>query len=284
MKIREDKQANYRALFFNGKTVRQRLDWSKPFGMPKTPEILDIAINSKCFAACSYCYTNALKSGQNFDKIVDKAIDLWSGKDQNELPFQIAIGGAGESTLHPDWIEYVKTVNQLGIVPNYTTNGMHLSDKVLEATEQWCGGVAVSWHPHIKKIFHDSIQKLSAIKTKLNCHVIVGQPGSLKDLKHLYELYHDQIDYFVVLPYQAAGRGAHINTANEWRDTFDWISTVNSHKFAFGALFYDWLKNNNIALDMSIYEPEIFSGYVLFDDSYKTIRRSSYDLRPKEII
>lgn len=281
IKIRQDLEANYKAIFFNGKTIRQRLDWSKPFGMPKTPEILDIAINTKCLANCSYCYTSAMKNGINFDKIVDKAIDLWENKDQNQLPFQIAIGGAGESTMHPDWIEYVKTVNRLGILPNYTTNGMHLSDSILEATEKWCGGVAVSWHPHIKKVFYDSIDKLSQIQTKLNCHVIIGQPGSLKDLQDLYDKYYNQIDYFVVLPYQAVGRANQINTQQEWQDTFNWISSVDSHKFAFGALFYDWLKNNKIALDMSIYEPEIFSGYVLFNDTYKTIRKSSYDLRPK---
>ena len=52
MKIRQDISANYKSIFFNGKTVRMRLDNSKPILAPLTPEIEDVAINSQCFAAC----------------------------------------------------------------------------------------------------------------------------------------------------------------------------------------------------------------------------------------
>ena len=52
MNIREDKSANYKSIFFNGKTVRMRLDSSKPILTPTNPEIEDVAINTQCFAAC----------------------------------------------------------------------------------------------------------------------------------------------------------------------------------------------------------------------------------------
>lgn len=284
LKIRTYPEANYKAVFFNGKTIRQKHDYSLPFKPTPTPEIEDVAINSKCFANCSYCYTSATKLGSNFTDIVDKAKEVWGSLPENERPFQIAIGGAGESTIHPDWVNFVKTVRDLGIVPNYTTNGMHLSDEILKATEEYCGGVAVSYHPHIKPVFERSLEKLSKINTKLNVHVIVGDMASFYDLKAMYKTYKDIIEYFVVLPYQAAGRAVPIETSETWKQTFDWISTVQSEKFAFGALFYDWLKNNNIALKMSIYEPELFSGYRLMDKSYKTLRISSYDTREKSIL
>lgn len=282
MKIRKFPEYNYKSIFFNGKTIRQKFDYNKPFGNIPHPEIEDVAINSKCFANCPYCYTSATKFGTNFENIVDKANEVWGILSDNDRPNQIAIGGAGESTIHPDWIEFVKFVKSLNILPNYTTNGMHLTEEILKATEDYCGGVAVSYHPHIKKIFDDSIIKLSKIRTKLNAHIIIGDENSLNDLQTLYDKYENLIDYFVILPYQAFGRGKVIDTNKIWLDTFDWISKVNSKKFAFGALFYDFLCNNNIPLDMAIYEPEIFSGYRMFDDSYKTLRVSSYNLNKKE--
>jgi hypothetical protein len=53
MKIRTDLSANYKAAFLpSGKTARMRLRQNEPFGVPKTPEIEDVAINSKCLANC----------------------------------------------------------------------------------------------------------------------------------------------------------------------------------------------------------------------------------------
>lgn len=209
---------------------------------------------------------------------------MWGSLNLNERPFQIAIGGAGESTIHPDWVEFVKNVNDLGITPNYTTNGMHLSNDILKATEDYCGGVAVSYHPHIKSVFDKSIDKLSEIKTKLNAHIILGDKQSLIDLKVIYEKYKNIIDYFVILPYQAAGRGISIDVNNTWNETFKWISTLEIERqsqFAFGALFYEWMKENNVNLNIDLYEPEMFSGYRLMDDSYKILRKSSYNLERK---
>jgi MoaA/NifB/PqqE/SkfB family radical SAM enzyme len=276
MRIREQK--NYKAFFTNTfKTVRLT------DGEPTTPELLDVAINDKCLANCSYCYTNALKSGNNFENIVDKAKEIWGSQELNDRPFQTAIGGAGEPTLHPDFSDFVKYLRSIDIIPNYTTNGMHLSKEVLESTEKYCGGVALSWHPHIEKVFHDAIIKLSSIKTKINTHIIIGTEKSLNDLKLLYSLYEHKFEYFVILPYQAVGRGQKLETKDIWIRTFEWINTVNSKKFAFGALFYNFLKENDIPLEMSIYNPDIYSGYVLLNNNYKKIYKSSYELTEKNI-
>lgn len=285
MKIRIDKGANYRGIFFNGKTIRQRLDPNLPITSPKYAEIEDVAINNKCLANCSYCYTNALKSGTNFEDIVSKADSIWGIREQNDRPFQIAIGGAGESTLHPDWVPFVKKVNELGIVPNYTTNGMHLSDEILKATEDYCGGVAVSYHPHIVNVFNKAIHTLSTIKTRLNVHVIVGDKKSLIDLQSIYETYKDMIEYLVILPYQAVGRGVEIEVEETWKEMFEWLDTLPTkrvNQFAFGALFYEYLLKNDTRLDINLYEPEIYSGYRLFDESFLKLRKSSYDLTYKD--
>jgi len=284
MKIRTDINANYKAVFFNYKTVRMRIDNSKPITAPKHPEIEDVAINSKCLAACSYCYTSALKTGVNFSDIVGKATAVWGSLKPEDRPFQIAIGGAGESTMHPDWVDFVKHVSELGIVPNYTTNGMHLTPEVLEATEKYCGGVALSYHPHIKKVFTEAMDKLKQIDTKLNTHVIIGDKQSLLDLQNIFDTYKDDMDYFVVLPYQAAGRAKEIDTTETWKELFLWIETLSDERknqFAFGALFYEYLLINKPGFEINIYEPEIYSGYRLMDNTFNTLRKSSYDLTEK---
>jgi MoaA/NifB/PqqE/SkfB family radical SAM enzyme len=282
VRTRIDTSANYRAVFSNGKTLRMRIDPTRPISVPAHPEIEDVAINSRCLANCPYCYTSATKNGQDFDRIVDKAHEVWGSLDPKERPFQIAIGGAGESTMHRDWPEFVRTVAELGIVPNYTTNGMHLTKRILRATQDHCGGVAVSYHPHIEPAFHRAISVLSGIDTQLNAHVIVGQSGSLDALKRLAERHWDSITHFVVLPYIAAGRATPVETDQEWRETFEWISKTEApSRFAFGALFHPWLQLNEVPLDINTYEPEVLSGYRLMDDSYRLLRKSSYDLRPK---
>lgn len=282
IRIRKDTNANYKAVFLpSGKTLRFKLDSRQSFKAPRTAEIEDVAINNRCLANCSYCYTDAKASGINFTYICDKAQEVWGQMPMADRPFQIAIGGAGESTLHPDWCEFVRFIKSLGIMPNYTTNGMHLSDEILSATQDYCGGVALSWHPHIPLVFHKAVAKLRSIKTRLNFHIIVGDQQSLIDLIELYDRYHDIVEYFVILPYQAVGRGRQIEVAQNWEKCFRWVESLNSTQFAFGALFYEFLWNNHINLPIDIYEPEIFSGYRIFDESYKTLRKSSYDLSEK---
>lgn len=277
MRIR--KQGKYKAFFTNSfKTIRLT------DVLPATPELLDVAINSKCLANCTYCYTSALATGDNFDNIVEKAQTVWGDMELNDRPFQIAIGGAGEPTLHPQFSEFVQCIRELEIIPNYTTNGMHLTQDVLDATTKYVGGVALSWYPHIEKIFHEAVIKLQNLDVKLNVHIIVGTEKSLIDLKELYYTYENIFDYFVILPYQAAGRGIKIETESVWHQAFNWINTINSKKFAFGALFYNFLQQNKIPLEMSIYNPDIYSGYIMLNNNFKTIYKSSYDLTEKNTI
>ena len=277
MRIRQ--QGNYKAFFTDSyKTIRFT---NQP---PITSELEDVAINNKCLANCSYCYTNALKSGTNFDNIIEKADEVWGKLPLNDRPFQIAIGGAGEPTLHPDFIRFVSFVKSLGIVPNYTTNGMHLTDDILKSTEELCGGVALSWHPHIPKVFEKAANTLRDIKTKLNFHIIVGSNDSLIHLETLYETYKDNVDYFVILPYQASGRAKSIEVEENWKKVFQWISQKSEERqkqFAFGALFYNFLIKNNIPLEMSIYNPDVYSGYRMLNENYQTLYKSSYELIKK---
>lgn len=53
-------------------------------------------------------------------------------------PFQIAIGSTGEPTMHPDFCEFLETVFNTGVVPNYTTNGLILARDNVREEENPC--------------------------------------------------------------------------------------------------------------------------------------------------
>jgi len=121
--VRIDTKANYKGVFFNGKTIRQRINPTLPILAPEFAEIEDVAINSKCFANCPYCYTSATKSGSNFENIIEKADGIWGSVDQNSRPFQIAIGGAGESTIHRIGAHLLKKLGNWGSYPTTLQTG-----------------------------------------------------------------------------------------------------------------------------------------------------------------
>jgi hypothetical protein len=105
------------------------------------PELLDISITDKCVMGCSYCYQDSTPDKAHAPKELVETV--LKGFDQP--PYQIAIGG-GEPTLHPDLPYILRKCRELGTVPNYTTAGDKLSTRVVEATNEFCGGVAMTFH------------------------------------------------------------------------------------------------------------------------------------------
>ena len=248
---------------------------------------LGINLHHNYFAngiSVSNCYTSAIKNGVNYPNLVEK-VNLWFGTmTPNQRPFQVAIGGGGEPTMHPEFPDAVKAFNEFGIMPNYTTNAMHLTPEVIEATKKYCGGVAISCHPHLDKTWKKGITTLTNEKIRTNLHIIVGEPGSSDRFWEIYNEFNHLIEYFVLLPYQAAGRGKPIAVEEEWKKLFDTLLDNRPANIAFGALFYDFILSNEEKygkLDLSLYSPEIMSGYCIFEDGPFLIRKSSYDHSPK---
>jgi hypothetical protein len=282
MTIRIDPDSNYRGIFTSdGVTLRYKLDEAKEFKPLKHPELLDVSLGTKCFGNCPYCYTSAITNGKNYSNVVDKINRFFGPLGKINRPFQVAIGGGGEPTLHPEFCEVLRTFKALGIMPNYTTNGMHLTDKILDATKAYCGGVAVSTHSHLP--WGKAAEKLLAKKIRTNLHIIVGEANSSALVEACYKIFPD-VETLVLLPYQAAGRAGEVNQETlhvEWRKCVDFVMANNHDRFAFGALFYPFmLENPELFTEVNIYEPEMFSGYLMLDDN-PVIRRSSYDLRER---
>ena len=150
---------NYNAIWCNLKTIR--LGEGKALALPpRESEFYDVGINTRCNAECPFCYVSASGNGINYPNICEtwkKWMDTFWEKHGNNVtltnkPFQIAIGSTGEPTIHPEFCEFLETVYNTGVVPNYTTNGIvlaawcnplsinyELANKILEYTRNYVG-------------------------------------------------------------------------------------------------------------------------------------------------
>jgi len=287
IKKREFKESNYRGLWFKGKTIRIALDPSKPITELKYPEFYDvdvfgteIDINGKligglCNGKCSYCYLSAQVGGTYVKDAVKKIKDYFGPMTENQRPFQVALPGSGEFTMHPDWIEILKTFKDLGIEPNYTTNGMWVDlnssggipteeeQKVLDATKKYCGGIAVSCHPHLFEYWTVATNFYHQAGIKTNLHIIISDKESIDDFKIIYDNFKDKVDYFVLLPYGNQGRAKHKDI--DWEYLITQLPEDQS-QLAFGANFYPYLIKGNHGIKIYLYEPEILSKFLDLKD------------------
>lgn len=203
-------ESNYHAVFHNGKTLRFAIRDDEPIQELRFPEFLDIKITNTCPGGCAWCYQSSIRDDGHYAGIVAKAEDYFGRLSFNERPFQLAIGG-GEPTLHPEFCDLLAWASSRGIMPNYTTNGMALTPAVLEATGRYCGGVALSCHPHLQEHWRAGVGKLLPLKEmnphfKVNFHVIISDAESIDYFRSIYEEYHGTVDYFVLLPLIHQGR------------------------------------------------------------------------------
>lgn len=307
IKARYDNSKNYFALFIgNEQTIRFSISDNNE--IEKLPyldsEMYDIAINNKCAGGCDYCYISAMMTGTNYENIVDKAVKLFDrpvtkadpdivreglklyfktdvsdfiniyNVPQSTKPFQIAIGGAGEPTMHPDFPEFLKTIYQLDIVPNFTTNGMHLPPKVLEAADKYVGGISVTLHEHLEKYWRKAIKVYSELDIKLHVHQIIYDETDTKKMQGFIEEYPDIT--VVLLPFQHVGFGASYPEKDlKFYDKL--FATIVDNKWenrvAYGAGFYEYLLSNNV-VNASLYEPHGYSCYLDLKDDVSLYRTS----------
>ena len=146
-----------------------------------SPELCDIAITNRCDFGCSFCYQDS--KGRNPHGRRDLVEKILGGF--TTVPYQIAIGG-GEPTMHPDFPYILRKAREMGTVPNYTTAGHHMTDEIVEATNEVCGGVAMTYHSFRGfdwfKEHYLALRK--QLKVKLNIHLIADK-NVAKNLKTL---------------------------------------------------------------------------------------------------
>lgn len=267
---------NYRSIWCNGKTLRFAIKPNEPITELEYPEFYDIKVTGNCEGKCPYCYMDS-KPEIHYENIIEKTRNFFKNMTPNELPFQVALGG-GEPTSHPDFIELLRVLKEeFDICPNYTTNGMfYMNDNwqdIFNATSKYCGGVAVSCHPHLKGYWHNAALTFHAHRIKLNFHIIISDKESIDNFIEIYKYWEDKVDYFVLLPYGNQGRA-------EYKE-IDWeylikVLPEDQRQIAFGANFYPYLLKGGHNIKVSLYEPEIMSKFLDLKDM--KIYPSSFNL------
>lgn len=284
IKTRVFPEHNYKGIHMNGKTIRIALDPNKPITELKFPEFYDVACSNTCFGECSYCYVDAKSDGIQIENIVEKFENFFSIMSENEKPFQIAFGGTGEPTTHPMFIPLMIKSHEMGITPNYTTNGMwsfesqENQDAILEVTKNYCGGVAVSTHPHLEKYWRRAVELYLNEGIFTNLHIIIGDNKSVDNFVNIYNEYKGKVKYFVLLPLTAQGRAKEAFV--DW-DYFQKNIDGSPADIAFGANFFPYLSKDPGRFKVSIYEPEIMSSYLKLEDM--KVYKSSFSSEERTI-
>ncbi len=108
---------------------------SEEVGVLTAPLEVHFAITNACDGGCAHCY---MDSGERDSKELDtaefkKALDLLKSLDV----FHIALGG-GEALLRADLFEVACYARDIGLVPNLTTNGLHITKEI--AKKMTCFG------------------------------------------------------------------------------------------------------------------------------------------------
>lgn len=288
---------NYNAIWCNLKTIR--LGEGKALALPPTEsEFYDVGINTKCNAECPFCYVSASGNGINYPNICEtwkKWMDTFWEKHGNNVtltnkPFQIAIGSTGEPTIHPEFCEFLETVYNTGVVPNYTTNGIILSKdtplakQILEATSKYVGGVAVSFGNEALREYAQRavINLINYGNTNINIHHIISDKESVDMFIAEWLRYGDSILYHVLLPLMPAGRSESGIEDGVWEYLEEMIQKHEIKNVAFGAHFIKYLRESKIKT--WLYDEESFSKNIILTPDKVQITPSSFDLNPIEII
>ena len=288
---------NYNAIWCNLKTVRLGEGVASELPCDQS-EFYDVGINTKCNAECPFCYVSASGKGINYPNICEtwkKWMDtFWEIQKDRVLitnkPFQIAIGSTGEPTIHPEFCDFLKTVYESGVVPNYTTNGITLakadalSRRIIEYTSKYVGGVAVSFgNKEIRDYARTAVSNLVKFgNTNVNIHHIISDKESVDEFAAEWARYGDHILYHVLLPLMPNGRSSE-GVAD---GTFEYLEEVieknNIKNVAFGAHFIKNLRNSKIKT--WLYDEQSFSKNIILTPNKVQITPSSFDLNPNKVI
>lgn len=194
-----------------GFSVRGELEDGTDPTYASVPELVDCKITDMCDNGCTYCYMKSGEDGKHCS-VEDycKLLEQWARLGVQ----QVALGG-GEPTMHPHFIPIVTLTRKADVVPNYSTNGRHLTKEILDVSRDYCGAVAVSWHnpPEVP-----AVHKLIEHGVKTNIHYILSEQemdSAIRFMRLLDSGFFPGLNAVIFLRLKPVGRA----TGEEWRFT-----------------------------------------------------------------
>lgn len=300
VKVRRFPEKNYNAIWHDLKTLRLGKGVAKELE-PDRSEFYDVSLGTKCNCECDFCYTSALKNGVDYEGICEtwkkwmatfpKDIVLDNGIIKTEKPFQIACGSQGEPTINPQFCEFLQTVYETGVVPNYTTNGLTLcnmanplTQKIIDYSNNFVGGVAVSFgNKKIREYAEEAVNNLlDQCDVKVNIHHIISDKNSVDEFLKIQEKYGKDIYYHVLLPLMPSGRSKKGLEDGVWEYLESKLLDNKYDNVSFGAHFIDKLEVSKIKT--WLYPAESLSKNIILEKDKVIITPSSFNLNPIKII
>ncbi len=171
------------------------------------PELADISISNHCTKGCPFCYRNS-KRNCDFMTLEEYCFVLDAmNHPQYGNVFQVALGG-GEPLEHPDLIAILDETLKRGIIPNLTTNGLHLTPQYCKLIKGKIGAIALSI-TSVEEIDKDKIEMLVEEGIKTNLHYVLSSQNieeAISILKGEKNDYFSNINAIIFLTYKPAGR------------------------------------------------------------------------------
>ena len=220
----------------------------------------------------------AKETGIHYRNVPEKLEAVFGSMTPNQRPYTVALGGEGEPTAHPEFEAILAKFSELGITPNYTTNGMHLSDELIEVTKRYGAGVAVSIHPHLKQYWTRAIEVYAEAGVRLNTHVVVSSKNTIKFFWKMFDRYRDRVEYSILLPYMSNREAPYEEVDLAYLERTLDERQGDLAQVAFGSNLHQFLVDTGNRYNTSLYEPESVSGYLILDDPIR-FREDSHGMR-----
>jgi radical SAM protein with 4Fe4S-binding SPASM domain len=117
---------------------------SGPITLPRVlraPESIHLQLNNVCNLRCPSCYVglNEVDVGALSLERIQALIDEWFEMGV----FQLALGG-GEPLMSPNFVPVARYARTQGIVPNVTTNGRLITEKLIAEVAEYLGELRMS--------------------------------------------------------------------------------------------------------------------------------------------
>lgn len=204
---RHSKDYNFIADTATGITMR----WGESFEVnPKrapAPELIDISISNHCSKGCNVCYRDS-EPNDSFMSVLDYEFVLKSLFDERwGNVFQVALGG-GEPLEHPNFLEILKITRRYNIVPNFTTNALHISKDLATDIKSLIGAVAISFRT-LEDIPSSNAYIFIDEGIRTNIHFILDRRSIIEGIKILEGKYNPILSGFnsiIFLTFKPLGR------------------------------------------------------------------------------
>lgn len=143
--------------------IRKRREYSKTFASPDHVPVIDlklprsitslhqIEISSKCNLRCVYCPSPNLQRPKVFMEraVFVRCMEWVAHLHSRGTQIEVNLAGIGESTIHPDFVEYLKIAREMvgdDICISMATNGLTMTEELAKAMAPHRPLVFVSLH------------------------------------------------------------------------------------------------------------------------------------------